>query len=79
MLCVHLVLSDSGSIDIIGQRSTIAVGGKLVIVINGPSYRDWEHQQDVGTVRTATAAMTEPRPPEVAPRPASAGARRREK
>jgi DNA replication protein DnaC len=29
-----------------------------VIVINGPSYRDWEHKQDVGTVRTATAAMT---------------------
>jgi DNA replication protein DnaC len=52
-----------------------------VIVINGPSYRDWEHKQDVGTVRTATAAMTEPAtpPPEVATRATSAGARRREK
>jgi hypothetical protein len=52
-----------------------------VIVINGPSYRDWEHKQDVGTVRTATAAMTEPAAPapEVAARATSAGARRREK
>jgi DNA replication protein DnaC len=52
-----------------------------VIVINGPSYRDWEHKQDVGAVRTATAAMTEPATPpsEVAARATSAGARRREK
>ena len=31
-----------------------------VIVINGPSYRDWEHQQDAGTVRPAALSMPEP-------------------
>lgn len=52
-----------------------------VIVINGPSYRDWEHQQDVGTVRTAAASM--PEPAIAGPQPAapatSGGARRRGK
>ena len=32
-----------------------------VIVINGPSYRDWEHKQDAGTARTAAAPVTAPR------------------
>jgi DNA replication protein DnaC len=52
-----------------------------VIVINGPSYRDWEHKQDVGTARAATGAMTEPAPsaPTAADRPTSGGARRRGK
>jgi DNA replication protein DnaC len=31
-----------------------------VIVINGSSYRDWEHKQDVGTARSPTAVATEP-------------------
>lgn len=52
-----------------------------VIVINGPSYRDWEHKQDVGTVRTAPVAMTDPAtaPPETPAHATSAGARRRGK
>ncbi len=52
-----------------------------VIVINGPSYRDWEHKQDVGTVRTATAVKPEPAPPSAkgAARAISGGARRRGK
>lgn len=52
-----------------------------VIVINGPSYRDWEHKQDVGTVRTASSAMPETAKPSAkAPtRATSSGARRRGK
>jgi hypothetical protein len=52
-----------------------------VIVINGPSYRDWEHKQDAGTVRAATAPTTATaKPPEPAAAPAtSGGARRRGK
>jgi DNA replication protein DnaC len=52
-----------------------------VIVINGPSYRDWEHQQDVGTVRAPTASMPEPAiaAPQPAARATSGGARRRGK
>ena len=52
-----------------------------VIVINGPSYRDWEHQQDVGTVRTAAASMPEPAitAPQPVTRATSGGARRRGK
>ena len=52
-----------------------------VIVINGPSYRDWEHKQDVGTTPPATASTTESAT-EVAKSPAratSGGARRRGK
>jgi DNA replication protein DnaC len=30
-----------------------------VIVINGPSYRDWEHKQDVGAAPLVTASTTE--------------------
>jgi DNA replication protein DnaC len=52
-----------------------------VIVINGPSYRDWEHKQDVGTTRPAAAPTTVSAPP--APKSAahatSGGARRRGK
>jgi DNA replication protein DnaC len=52
-----------------------------VIVINGPSYRDWEHQQDVGTVRAPAASMPEPAiaAPQPAARATSGGARRRGK
>jgi DNA replication protein DnaC len=52
-----------------------------VIVINGPSYRDWEHKQDVGTVRAAAAPTTATaKPPQQAAAPAtSGGARRRGK
>jgi DNA replication protein DnaC len=52
-----------------------------VIVINGPSYRDWEHQQDVGATALATASTTEPATAAVksAARTTSAGARRRGK
>jgi len=52
-----------------------------VIVINGPSYRDWEHKQEIGTTRTASGAMTEPAPPppKAAARATSGGARRRGK
>lgn len=52
-----------------------------VIVINGPSYRDWEHQQDVGTARTAatpTTATATP-PQKAAATATSGGARRRGK
>ena len=52
-----------------------------VIVINGPSYRDWEHQQEVAAARGATNARTETattatKPPATAK---SAAARRRGK
>jgi hypothetical protein len=52
-----------------------------VIVINGPSYRDWEHQQDVGATALAAASTTEPATAAVksAARTTSAGARRRGK
>jgi DNA replication protein DnaC len=52
-----------------------------VIVINGPSYRDWEHKQDVGTPRSPTAVVTEPAIPVVQSpgRATSGGARRRGK
>lgn len=52
-----------------------------VIVINGPSYRDWEHKQDVGAAPPATTSMTESAT-EAAKTPARAtpgGARRRGK
>jgi hypothetical protein len=41
-----------------------------VIVINGPSYRDWEHQQDVGAARSSDGSTTE------AATPAAKGAAR---
>jgi len=49
-----------------------------VIVINGPSYRDWEHKQEVGGVRANPKVTTEPATPAPppAPRARSAGARR---
>jgi DNA replication protein DnaC len=52
-----------------------------VIVINGPSYRDWEHKQDVGTTRSPATSKTEAAPPASngAPRATSGGARRRTK
>jgi hypothetical protein len=52
-----------------------------VIVINGPSFRDWEHQQDVGTVRPVAASMPEPAIAAAQPaaRATSGGARRRGK
>jgi DNA replication protein DnaC len=52
-----------------------------VIVINGPSYRDWEHKQDVGTPRSPATSKTEAAPPASngAPRATSGGARRRAK
>ena len=52
-----------------------------VIVINGPSYRDWEHKQDVGTPRTNATSTTEPATPvaKTATRATSGGARRRGK
>ena len=52
-----------------------------VIVINGPSYRDWEHQQDVGTPRTSASWTTEAATPveKSAARATSTGARRRSK
>jgi DNA replication protein DnaC len=52
-----------------------------VIVINGPSYRDWEHKQDVGTPRGPTAVATETATPvgQSAGRATSGGARRRGK
>jgi DNA replication protein DnaC len=52
-----------------------------VIVINGPSYRDWEHKQDVGTSRSAAAPMTASATPAAksAARATSGGARRRGK
>ena len=52
-----------------------------VIVINGPSYRDWEHQQDVGTTRSPAAVTTESATPAAnsSVRATSAGARRRGK
>jgi DNA replication protein DnaC len=52
-----------------------------VIVINGPSYRDWEHKQDVGTPRIPTVVATEPATPvaQSAGRAISGGARRRGK
>jgi DNA replication protein DnaC len=52
-----------------------------VIVINGPSYRDWEHQQDVAAARGATNARTETATTatKLAARAKSAAARRRGK
>lgn len=52
-----------------------------VIVINGPSYRDWEHKQDVGTVRAPAPPMPETAPPttKAVARATSGGARRRGK
>jgi DNA replication protein DnaC len=52
-----------------------------VIVINGPSYRDWEHKQDVGAASPATASMTESatEAAKSAARASSGGARRRGK
>ena len=52
-----------------------------VIVINGPSYRDWEHKQDVGTTRSPVTPQTEAATPvsDGAPRATSGGARRRAK
>lgn len=52
-----------------------------VIVINGPSYRDWEHKQEVGGLRATPKVTTEPatQAPPPAPRARSAGARRRGK
>ena len=52
-----------------------------VIVINGPSYRDWEHQQDAGTIRPAAPPMPETATaaPQPAARATSGGARRRGK
>jgi DNA replication protein DnaC len=52
-----------------------------VIVINGPSYRDWEHKQDVGTARSPATSKTEAAPPasNAAARATSGGARRRTK
>ena len=52
-----------------------------VIVINGPSYRDWEHKQDVGTARPVAAPMTDTAKPsqEAVAHATSAGARRRAK
>ena len=52
-----------------------------VIVINGPSYRDWAHKQDVGSANAARKPMPRPAtPPLNAPAPAtSADARRRRK
>jgi len=52
-----------------------------VIVINGPSYRDWEHKQDVGAAPLVTASTTESAT-DAAKSPAratSGGARRRGK
>jgi hypothetical protein len=52
-----------------------------VIVINGPSYRDWEHNQEVGAARarpnaTIDTATTSTKP---AARATTAAARRRGK
>jgi hypothetical protein len=52
-----------------------------VIVINGPSYRDWEHKQDVGATPLVAASTTESAT-DAAKSPAratSGGARRRGK
>jgi alkanesulfonate monooxygenase SsuD/methylene tetrahydromethanopterin reductase-like flavin-dependent oxidoreductase (luciferase family) len=51
----------------------------IVIVINGPSYQDWEHKQDVGTPRSASAPTTDSARPEpiIAAGATSGGARRR--
>lgn len=52
-----------------------------VIVINGPSYRDWEHKQDISRERAGAPSMTETATPiaKRAKRAPSGGARRREK
>jgi DNA replication protein DnaC len=52
-----------------------------VIVINGPSYRDWEHKQEAGAARPSTAAVTvdATTPAKPAARATPAGARRRGK
>lgn len=52
-----------------------------VIVINGPSYRDWEHKQEVAASRPATKVKTETATPAAKPpaRATSRGDRRRAK
>jgi DNA replication protein DnaC len=52
-----------------------------VIVINGPSYRDWEHKQEVGTARSSANSPTDTATPlaKEAARATSDGARRRGK
>jgi len=52
-----------------------------VIVINGPSYRDWEHKQDVGGARSGVTSMTQAAAPvaKATTRTTSGGARRRGK
>ena len=52
-----------------------------VIVINGPSYRDWEHKQEVGTGRTPgpPTTITATAPGKAAATTTSSGARRRGK
>jgi len=52
-----------------------------VIVINGPSYRDWAHKQDVASAKTGAKSMPETATPDPKPRgrATSAGARRRGK
>ncbi len=52
-----------------------------VIVINGPSYRDWEHKKEVGGARPQPTVTTEPAPstPKAARHATSTGARRRGK
>ena len=52
-----------------------------VIVINGPSYRDWAHKQDVASAKTGAKPMPETATPDPKPRDraTSAGARRRGK
>ena len=52
-----------------------------VIVINGPSYRDWEHKQEAGAARVAitAVAVAATTPAKAAARATSAGARRRGK
>jgi DNA replication protein DnaC len=52
-----------------------------VIVINGPSYRDWEHKQDVGTAPPVARPTTDTATPDAktGARATSGGARRRGK
>jgi len=52
-----------------------------VIVINGPSYRDWQHKQDVANPSSGSTSKTDAAIPvaKVAPRATSGAARRRAK
>jgi len=52
-----------------------------VIVINGPSYREWEHKQDVGAPRSTASPEPDPAAPSpnTASRATTRGARRRPK